>query len=232
MSAPHVCILQTSFAKREDTVAFLKEKVPGVRVEFITDSTLLNDVRANCGPTQAVIDRMTSTAVRMTLYAKAAEISGADLIVNSCSTVGEVADIYAKEVNVPVMKIDLPMAQEAVSLGTKIALIATLETTLGPSQRLIEKVGAEQGKKMECTQFLQNPAWDALQAGHPEEHNRILMESIRELDKQGFDAIVMAQVSMRALLPDLKDVKTPLLCSFFSGYGAIADKLNEIAAQK
>ena len=225
MVAPHVCILQTSFAKREDTVAFLKEKVPGVRVEFITDSTLLTDVRANGGPSQAVIDRMT-------LYAKAAEISGADLIVNSCSTVGEVADIYAKEVNVPVMKIDLPMAQEAVRLGTKIALIATLETTLGPSQRLIEKVGAEQGKKMECTQYLQNPAWDALQAGHPEEHNRILMESIRELDKMGYDAIVMAQVSMRALLPDLKDVKTPLLCSFFSGYGAIADKLNEIAVQK
>ena len=117
-------------------------------------------------------------------------------------------------------------------MGTKIALIATVETTLGPSQRLIEKIGAEQGKKMECTQFLQNPAWDALQAGHPEEHNRILMESIRELDRQGYDAIVMAQVSMRALLPDLKDVKTPLLCSFFSGYSAIADKLNEIAAQK
>ena len=35
-----------------------------------------------------------------------------------------------------------------------------------------------------------------------------------------------------ALLPDLKDVKTPLLCSFFSGYGAVANKLNEIAAQK
>ena len=203
MAAPHVCILQTSFAKREDTVAFLKEKVPGVRVEFITDSTLLTDVRANGGPSQAVIDRMT-------LYAKAAEISGADLIVNSCSTVGEVADIYAKEVNVPVMKIDLPMAQEAVRLGTKIALIATLETTLGPSQRLIEKVGAEQGKKMECTQYLQNPAWDALQAGHPEEHNRILMESIRELDKMGYDAIVMAQVSMRALLPDQEGGPPPV----------------------
>lgn len=35
------------------------------------------------------------------------------------------------------------------------------------------------------------------------------MESIRELDKMGYDAIVMAQVSMRALLPDLEDVKTP-----------------------
>ncbi|MEA4933207.1 MAG: aspartate/glutamate racemase family protein, partial [Lawsonibacter sp.] len=168
MATAHVCILQTSFAKREDTIAFLKEKVPGVRVEFITDSTLLSDVRANGGPSQAVIDRMT-------LYAKAAEISGADLIVNSCSTVGEVADLYEKEVNIPVMKVDLPMAQEAVRLGTKIALIATVETTLGPSQRLIEQIGAEQGKTMVCTQYLQNPAWDALQAGHPEEHNRILM---------------------------------------------------------
>ena len=40
----------------EDTVAFLKEKVPGVRVEFITDSTLLTDVRANGGLSQVVID--------------------------------------------------------------------------------------------------------------------------------------------------------------------------------
>jgi len=225
MKAPHVCILQTSFAKRDDTVAFLKERVPGVRVEFITDSTLLSDVRANGGPTQAVVDRMT-------LYAKAAEISGADLIVNSCSTVGEVADLYAKEVRIPVMKIDLPMAREAVELGTKIALIATVETTLGPSQRLIEKVGAERGKKMECTQYLQTAAWDALQAGRPEEHNRILLENIRKLDRMGYDAIVMAQVSMRALLPELKDVKTPLLCSFYSGYGAVAERLREIAASK
>ena len=222
MKNPHVCILQTSFAKREDTVAFLKEKVPGVRVEFITDSTILADVRKNGGPTQAIIDRMT-------LYAKAAEISGADLIVNSCSTVGEVADIYAQAVNIPVMKVDLPMAKEAVSLGTKIALIATVETTLGPSQRLIEKEGAKLGKTMECTQFLQTAAWDALSAGDPAEHNRILLANIRKLDEMGFDAIVMAQVSMRALLPELTDVKTPILCSFYSGYGAIADKLNEIA---
>lgn len=225
MAHPHVCILQTSFAKRDDTIAYLQERVPGVQVEFITDSTLLKDVRAAGGPTQAVIDRMT-------LYAKAAEISGADLIVNSCSTVGEVADIYAKEVSIPVMKIDQPMAEEAVSIGTNIALIATVETTLGPSQRLIESIGAAQGKEMKCTQYLQNAAWNALQAGHPEEHNRILLAAIRELDTMGYDAIVMAQVSMRALLPDLKDVKTPLLCSFYSGYSAIADRLNAIAAQK
>lgn len=225
MKAPHVCILQTSFAKREDTVAFLTERVPGVRVEFITDSTLLPDIRKNGGPTEAVIQRMT-------LYAKAAEISGADLIVNSCSTVGEVADIYEKEVTIPVLKVDLPMAEEAVSLGTNIALIATVETTLGPSQRLIERIGHEKGKEMRCTQYLENAAWDALSAGNPTEHNRILLEKLRALDQMGYDAIVMAQVSMRALLPELSDVKTPLLCSFFSGYGAVAERLKQIAVEK
>lgn len=224
MKKPHVCILQTSFAKREDTVKFLKERVPGVRVEFITDSTLLSDVRTAGAPTEAVIKRMT-------LYAKAAEISGADLIVNSCSTVGEVADIYAAEVNIPVMKVDEPMAREAVRLGEKIAIIATVETTLAPSRRMIEKIGAEQGKTMQCEQFLQQEAWDALQKGNPEEHNRILLEEIRKLDETGYDAIVMAQVSMRALLPSLEDTKTPVLCSFYSGYGAVAEKLNEIAAE-
>ena len=107
MKNPHVTILQTSFAKRDDTIVFLKEKVPGVKVEFITDSTILADVRANGGPTKAVYDRMK-------LYAKAAEISGADLIVNSCSTVGEVADEYRKEVSIPVMKIEDPMCLQTV----------------------------------------------------------------------------------------------------------------------
>ena len=59
MASVHVCILQTSFAKRDDTVAFLKEQVPGLREEVHTDSTLLAEVRASGGPTRAVIDRVT-----------------------------------------------------------------------------------------------------------------------------------------------------------------------------
>ena len=49
-----------------------------------------------------------------------------------------------------------------------------------------------------------------------------------KFDNPSVDTVVLGQY----LLPDLKDVKTPLLCSFFSGYGAVADKLNEIAERK
>lgn len=225
MKGPHVTILQTSFAKRDDTIAFLKERVNGVRVEFITDSTILSEVRANGGPTEAVY-------ARMKLYAKAAEISGADLIVNSCSTVGEVADAYQTEVSIPVMKIEEPMCKEAAALGSRFAIIGTVETSMGPVARIIERLVATRGEQASCDLFVQNAAWDALVAGHPEEHNRILLQNIRKLDAEAYDAIVMSQVSMRALLPELTDLRTPVLCSFYSGYGAIADKLNEIAAQK
>ena len=68
------------------------------------------------------------------------------------------------------------------------------------------------------------------EGGDPAEHNRLLIETFRKLDQEGYDAIVMCQVSMRALLPELKTMKTPVLCSFYSGYGAVADRLNEIAA--
>lgn len=216
-----IAVLQTSFAKREDTIAYLEERLPGITINFITDSSLLPEIRAAGKPTQPVIRRMT-------LYAMAAEAMGADLILNSCSTVGEVADIYAKVVSVPVIKIDDPMAKQAASLGDNIALIATLPTTLGPSRRAIQRYGQEYGRDMKFTESFEQSAWEALAAGDSKRHNDILIESIRRLDAAGFDAIVMAQVSMRALLPDLKDVKTPVLCSFYSGLDLVVDTIKDM----
>lgn len=216
-----ITILQTSFAKRDDTVAYLTEKLPGVRVTFITDDTVLADVRAAGYPTKAVIER---TA----LYTMAAKLAGADLILFSCSTMGDVADICEKLSNIPVVRIDEPMAREAVRLGERIALISTLPTTQAPSRRLIEKLGTEQGKRMEIDSVICEDAWEALTAGNCEEHNRILLSAIHELDNKGYAAIVMAQVSMRALLPDLCDVQTPLLCSFYSGLDMVVEKVRSM----
>lgn len=220
----HIVVLQTSFAKREDTIAYLEEHLPGIYIDFITDSSLLPEIRKAGKPTQSVIQRMT-------LYALAAEAMGADLILNSCSTVGEVADIYAQVVSVPVVKIDEPMAEKAAALGNNIALIATLPTTLGPSRRAIERYGRENGCEIKFTEFLDQPAWEALAEGDSKRHNEILIESIRKLDEQGFDAIVMAQVSMRALLHDLKEINTPVLCSFYTGLDAVIEKVKKMCEE-
>jgi aspartate/glutamate racemase len=131
-------------------------------------------------------------------------------------------------VSVPVVKIDDPMAKEAARLGQNIALIATLPTTLGPSRRAIERHGKAIGRDIKVNEYLDQPAWEALAAGDSELHNQILIESIRKLDAGGFDAIAMAQVSMRALLPELKEVKTPVLCSFYSGLDAAIETIKNM----
>jgi aspartate/glutamate racemase len=213
-------ILQTSFAQRDDTVAYLQQKIPGLKVTFITESDMLNDVREAGSPTPAVIERAI-------LYTMAAAKAGADLILFTCSTMGDVAELCQKFSSVPVARVDEPMAKEALRLGDRIALISTVMTTQAPSRRLIERLAREAGRHVTLESRVEESAWEALVQGDRKTHNKILMESIRDLDKKGFDAIVMAQVSMRALLPDLKDVKTPLLCSFHSGLDMAVEKLTE-----
>lgn len=217
----HVCVLQTSFAKRDDTVEYLTKKLPGLRVSFITDDTILPDVKEKGKPDKAVFERMT-------LYALAAERMGADLILNSCSTVGEVADAYSKVVGIPVVKIDEAMAEEAVLTGERIALIATVKTTLDPSQKQLENMAEKLGRNVKIDQYLASEAWARLSAGDAKGHNQILMKEIRELAEKDYDAIVMAQVSMRALLPELQGLEKPVFCSFYSGLDRVVQKLKEL----
>lgn len=224
MKRPHVTILQTSMSRRDDAVAFLERRVPGIRVEFIADSTLLEEAMNHGGPTRAMLDRMI-------LYARAAQISGSDLIVNSSVTFGEAAEIYSREVGVPVMRLDEPMAREACRMGTRIALIATVEASLGPVRRLIERIGSREEKQMQCAEYFIDGAWELFQTGKMGEHDSLILDKIRELDDQGYDAIVMGQLSMRSVFPKLQDIKTPVLGSFASGYQAVADRMNELLRQ-
>ena len=82
-------------------------------------------------------------------YFQQAESLGVDAILNQCSSVGEVADAIKPFVRVPVVKVDEAMAEKAVSLGKKIAVVATVPTTVGPSVRLVEQKAKEMGIPVE-----------------------------------------------------------------------------------
>ncbi len=213
----HICILQTSFAKRDDTIEYLKSRMPDLRISFITDSVMLEDVRNAGAPTASVRERLM-------LYALAAEKMGADLILNTCSTVGDVADDIARIISAPLVRIDAPMARQAASLGDNIALISTVETTVAPSRNIIVREGRALGREINISAFVEQAAWEALSSGDTALHNRLLIERISDLDGK-YDAVVMAQVSMRALLPELSGMKTPVLCSFYSGLDAALQML-------
>ena len=201
----HVMILGTSTSNHQDIKDMFKAIDPSIRVNLLTEDSLIQDILANEGPTPSIIKRMCA-------YAMMAQEAGADLIVNQCSSVSEVADIYAKLLDIPVLKVDQPMAEKAVELGSKIALVTTNTTTVGPSRRLIERCAAAAGKEVEIVECVVDGAMEALFAGDAKKHNDMLRDKIIGLDGQ-CDVIVLAQGSMIAIMPEVQQVKTPVLTS-------------------
>lgn len=76
-------------------------------------------------------------AARLVSMFMQAVSDGADAILNVCSSVGEVADAaqdIGKYTGIPIVRIDEEMCREAVRQGKKIAVMATLPTTLEPTK--------------------------------------------------------------------------------------------------
>lgn len=219
---PLVYIVHTSFVSVQDLTELFRELVPEATVRHIVDDSLLPEVLSNGGVTPRVRSRMCE-------YYKAAELAGADLIFNQCSSVGEVADLASQVVRTPVIKIDTHMAEVACTQGRRIGVVATLETTLGPTCRLVEATAARLGRDIEITRKLVEGAFDVLISGDRPKHNRMVLEAIREL-MEDVDVVVCAQGSMTAILPELGETRVPVLTSPRLGVESVRDHLCKHAA--
>lgn len=193
------------------------EMLPGVRLVNIVDDGLLTDVRAAGGLIPSVTRRIIG-------YGTLAESSGADAIFNCCSSVGEAADMLAKVVNIPVVKIDDRMAGKAVEQGSRIAIVATVATTLDPTERLILRKANERQRIVTTRRYLAGSAFDALMAGNSEEHDRLLKAEIERAMAEN-DVVVLAQGSMARLVPMLEPGSVPVLSSPRLGVEALKERL-------
>lgn len=119
---------------------------------------------------------------------------GADAILNLCSSVGEVADAaqsMGKYIGVPIVRVDEEMCREAVRKGDKIAVMATLSTTLEPTKNTICRVAREMGKKVTLIDALVEGAFGLDQ----EEFKALMSKKAGEIADQA-DVILFAQGSM------------------------------------
>jgi aspartate/glutamate racemase len=212
-----VCIVHTSFVSVQHLTDLFRELVPQVDVRHIVDDSLLAEVLRSGGVTPAVVSRMCD-------YYKAAELAGADLIFNQCSSVGEVADVASRVVRIPVIKVDASMAEIACRTGRRIGVVATLATTLDPTCRLIAATAGRLGMGVKITRELVDGAFDRLVAGDRAGHNQMVISAIRQLARK-VDVVVCAQGSMAAILSELGETPVPVLTSPRSGVKSVAEYL-------
>jgi Asp/Glu/hydantoin racemase len=201
-----VCFFHTvtSLAERFDDLA--AEYVPVVDHFHIVDESVLNDALEAGELTPAVNRRICS---QLSL----AEDAGADLILDTCSSTSPAVDVAREMVGVPILKIDDPMTEAAVEHGEDITILATAESTLGPSAELVQRKADQRAKEINLRTELADGALDALQSGEKNRHDRLVTDRAVELAGPT-DVIVLAQASMSHLAPDLSDhVSVPVLSS-------------------
>jgi Asp/Glu/hydantoin racemase len=204
------------------TVQSMKElaamELLDVRVVNILDDSLLADVIAAGGVTDPVRRRLRT-------YVQSAREAGADVVMSCCSSIGEAVEEIAAESDLPVLRIDAPMAAEAARLGPRIGVLATVRTTLAPTAHLIRRTAHDLGVPAEVEALVVEGAYDLLRAGRGDEHDRLVLEALQALIARS-DVVVLAQASMARLLAALPEAPAiPVLTSPRSGLRAAADRL-------
>lgn len=129
----------------------------------------------------------------VTMFMKAVQ-EGCDAILNICSSVGETADSVqdlADYIGVPIVRIDEEMCREAVRKGTRIGVMATLETTLEPTKNTIRRMSRACGRPVEIVDCLVENAF-----GLDQDAFRARMTENAEKIADQVDVIVFAQGSM------------------------------------
>lgn len=198
-TAPKIGVIHTSPATVELFSRLLKERLPGASIVNVLDDSILPELRDNGGDLAAVEPRWRD-------YARIMSDRGVDLVLNACSSIGELCARVQSDIAQPIVRVDAAMAREAVARGSRIGVMATLATTLRPTGDLILETARAQGAAVVLDSVLVEGAYAALMAGDQAGHDDLVTAA---LDKAtgGNDTVILAQASMARVLPRLPEAR-------------------------
>lgn len=195
MSNPTVAVIHTSPATIEVFGRLLADQLPEARIFNLLDDSILPQLRDNGG----AIDQV---APRWRQYARIARDRGATVILNACSSIGELCVPVGQELGIPVIRVDSALAADAVRRGRRIAAVATLSSTLRPTCDLLADTATALGRNVEVVATLVEGAYAALMAGDRDGHDDRIAAALAQAAADA-DAVVLAQASMARVLPRL-----------------------------
>ncbi|MGD9935063.1 MAG: aspartate/glutamate racemase family protein [Dehalococcoidia bacterium] len=168
----------------------VRERAPGAHLVHVVDESLLADARARGGVDPDLHAR---------ILARLAEAGdGVEALVCTCSTISGDAEAAAAGLGMPVVRVDRPMAERAVAAGSRIAVIAAVESTVAPTVALLEDVAEKTGRTPEIEPCLVPGAWELFEAGDMSGYHDAVARAV-EAVRSDSDAVVLAQASMAAV---------------------------------
>lgn len=199
----------------------MERALPGVELVHIADPWLL---------TTAIGEGITD-AVRQRLHAHLNHLvrGGAHAVLVTCSSIGEAVEESAAALPIPVLRVDEPMARDAVARAAEVGkagnragsiqVLATLQATLGPTGRLIARYAGGADGEVAVSARVVDGAAAARSTGDQERHDALIMQAVADTDA---DVIVLAQASMADAA---RGATVPVLTSPAGGVRAFVEAL-------
>lgn len=219
--AKKVALLHTVPALETVFDKLIRDERPDLELTHVSDPELLSAAIQH-GVTEAVQERVTRHVERLAG-------AGAEAILVTCSSIGDAVEAAARRVNVPVLRVDAPMAREAATIAAaaagrhgrhgRIAVLATLDATLDPTGTLVRSAAADLAADIEVTATVVAGAAVARAAGDNAEHDHLVVAAIHSV-AAGVDVVVLAQASMAQALAGL-GLGIPVLSSPASGAASL-----------
>lgn len=196
--------LHTADLHVERFTRLLLDISPDDRPLHIVDPSLLTDAVRRGG----VDDDLRA---RIATHIRALGAQGAARVVCTCSTIGGPSEEIGRTEGVDVLRVDRPMAAAAVAMGGRLAVVAALESTLGPTRALLLETAAAAGRRVTVVDAPCLEAWAFFEAGDHDRYLAAIAAHLVSLDG-AFDVIVLAQASM-APAQSLVRLTSPVLSS-------------------
>ncbi len=179
--------LHTADVHTATFTALATEIAPTALTTHLVDPELLADAQARDG-----VDAELRSRIAAQLREAA---SGADVVVCTCSTISGTAEELGADMNVPVIRVDRPMAERAVATGPRTAVVAALASTIAPTTALLRQVAKDDGTTIHVDEHLCADAWARFDAGDQDGYLDAVAATIDAITGP-VDVIVLAQASM------------------------------------
>lgn len=187
MSSPRVALIHATPVAIDPIVAAFERLWPAARTTNLLEDSLSADLAAAGRLSEKMIERFVSLA----RYARGC---GADAILFTCSAFGPAIEAARASVDIPVLKPNEAMLEEALAAGTRIGLIATFEPSMPALKAELDDMGRARGVELTIRMATVHGALAALHEGQPAEHDRLIAAAAARLED--CQALVLGQFSM------------------------------------
>src|SRR5262249_17088006 len=129
---------------------------------------------------------------------------GVDGILYTCSAFGEAIETVARTAQMPVLKPNEAMFEEALQRGNRIGLLATFQPSVPSLEQEFVEMAQARAKEVALESMCVPEAMTALTAGDTAQHDRLIAEAAAHLAH--CDIVMLAQFSMARARPAVQQV--------------------------